>query len=82
MGIAARQPIGHGRSDGRCFRPRHGVAQPLQRRPQEARAAIALVDIGLIGLKLPAIGGDALAPRGDLAGDGVSTRLPLGRDMA
>ena len=80
VGIAAGQPVG-GVDVERSMRPgRHGVAQPLQRRAQQAGAAVALVDVGVVGLELPAIGGDALAQRGDLAGDGVVARLLLGRD--
>src|SRR4051812_14442250 len=79
VGMAASQPVGGMDIETIDAAGRHGIAQPLQRRAQQAGAAVALVDIGVIGLELATIGGDALAQRGDLAGDGVIARLLLGR---
>ena len=59
---------------------RSRVAQPFQRRTNKDRAAVTLVDIGVIRLELPTIGGNPLAEGRDLAGNGVVARLPLGRD--
>src|SRR5215218_2830337 len=80
VGVTARQPVGGVDVEPLDVTGGHGVTQPLQGWAQQARAAVALVDVGAVGLDLTAVGGDVLAQRGDRAGDRGVARLLLGRD--
>src|SRR5262245_27055916 len=57
-----------------------GIAQPLQGGPQERAATAALVREGWLGSRGAAIGPEPFAEGLDLAGDGPSLRLLLGRN--
>jgi len=76
--VAADQSVG--REDIKPLNAprRRSVAQPFQRWADQEGTAVALIDIGVIGLDVAAICSNPFAQRRDLAGDGVVACLALG----
>jgi len=77
--VRAGQAVGRVHVDQIDGRHRREVAQALQGRPDQARAALAVVEEVQLGLDLVAVA-DARQQRRDLAVDGVALSLLVGGD--
>jgi hypothetical protein len=77
MCVAPRQAIGGVNIQALDAPARGGVAKLLQTRSHKDGAAVALVHKGIRGFEPKAIGRDALAQGGELAGDRVLAGLSL-----
>ena len=80
IGVFAGQAVG--RVDVEPVQPAGGgpVPQPLQRGPDQGGAAVALVEVLVLGQQQQAVRGGLGAHGDDLAGDGVRGDLLLGGD--
>jgi hypothetical protein len=79
MGVAAGEPIWGVHVNALDTPSGDHIAQLLQCRTKQDRAAIAFVHVGVIRLELPAIGRNPLAQGRNLARNGVVARLALAR---
>ena len=76
VGIAAGQPVRRHDVDALDRSSGDRVAQALQRRAHQERAAVALVDIGVVRLQSPTVGRDPLAQDRHLSEDRVVALTP------
>jgi hypothetical protein len=82
IGVASRQPVGRVDIEPIQIAGGNRIAQPLQRRPHQSGAAIALIGEAVVRLQRQTVLDDLRRERGDLADDGLVCALLLGRDAS